>query len=268
VFVIRADFGSVVRASSEDAQTVCRPEWRVMAVVALIPQSSLPICWAACLGECSLQHSREHIVTESTLQGSQLNVRGFLFLHGNTISLHKSHFKSNILCEAHNNALSQVDEAGTVAFNALRDSAGPNPRRTNKVNGTLLERWLLKTLINMEVLADFNLWPPRDIAEIAFGRNVFAPNAGLFLLGYSFDPEFGDERVSYTRFIEEGAGNKIVGGRFKFRSFDLLLTLAANPFPELQIVVNGGEATNVKPLHHPRRFVFGNSNFVAVSWKK
>lgn len=130
------------------------------------------------------------------------------------------------------------------------------------------ERWLLKTLINMEVLADFNLRPPRNIAEIAFGKNVFAPNAGLFFLGYSFNPELGDERVSYTRLVQEGAGSKIVGGRFKFRSFDLLLTLAANPFPELQIVADGGELTNVKPLYHPRRFVSGNSNFVAVRWKQ
>ena len=238
-----------------------------MPVVASIPQSSSSICWAACLGQCSLQHSREHIVTESTLQGPQLNIRGFPFLHGNTITLHKSQFKSNILCQKHNNALSQVDEAGTVAFNAVRDSAGPNPRRKNKINGILLERWLLKTLINMEVLADFNVRPARDIIEIAFGKRVFAPNAGLFFLGYSFDPDLGDERVSYTRLVEDGAGNKIVGGRFKFRSFDLLLTLAGNPFPELQIVANGGEVTSVKPLHHPRRLVFGNSNFVAVSWK-
>lgn len=208
-------------------------------------------------------------MTESTLQGPQLNVRGFPFLHGNTITLHKSQFKSNILCEAHNNALSQVDQAGTVAFNALRDSEGPDPRRKNQINGALLERWLLKTLINIEVLADFNLRPPRDIAEIAFGKNVFAPNAGLFFLGYSFDPELGDERVSYTRLVEEGAGSsEIVGGRFRFRSFDLLLTLVANPFPELRIVADGGEVTNVKPLHNPRRLVFGNSDFVAVSWKQ
>jgi hypothetical protein len=239
-----------------------------MALVASIPQSPVSICWAACLGHCSLQHSREHIVTESTLQGPQLNIRGFPFLNGNTITLHKSEFKSNILCQTHNNTLSQVDEAGTVAFNALRDSAGSNPRRKNKINGTLLERWLLKTCINMEVLADFNLRPPPDIVEVAFGKRLFAPNSGLFFLGYSFDPELGDERVSYTRLVEESAGNKIVGGRFKFRSFDLLLTLAANPFAELQIVANGGEVTNVKPLHHPRRFVFGNSNFVAVSWKQ
>ena len=207
-------------------------------------------------------------MTESTLQGPQVNIRGFPSLHGNTITLHKRQFKSNILCRTHNNALSQIDEAGTVAFNVLRDSAGPNPRRRNKINGTLLERWLLKTLINMEVLVDFNVRPPRDMVEIAFGTRVFAPNAGLFFLGYSFDPEFGDERVSYTRLVEDGAGNKIVGGRFKFRSFDLLLTLAVNPFPELQIVANGGEVASVKPLHHPRRFAFGNSNFVAVSWKR
>ena len=238
-----------------------------MAVVASIPQSPSSICWAACLGQCSKKHSREHVVTESTLHGPQLNVRGFPFLQGTTITLHKSQFKSNILCQAHNNALTQVDEAGTIAFDALRDAASPTPKRKNKINGTLLERWLLKTLIDMEVVADFDVRPPLDIVEIAFGKRTFAPNAGLFFLGHSFDPELGDERVSYTRLEEDSASKKLVGGRFSFRSFELLLTLAVNPFLELQIVPNDGEVRTVKPLHHPRRLVFGNSNFVAVSWK-
>lgn len=240
---------------------------RVMAVFASIPQSPSPICWAACLGRCSEEHSREHIVTESTLRGPQLNIRGFPFLHGSTITLHKRQFKSNILCKTHNNALSRVDEAGTVAFDALGDPASPSPRRRNKINGTLVERWLLKTLVNMEVVADFNVRPPLDIVEIAFGKRTFPPNAGLFFLGQSFDPELGDQRVSYTRLVEDGTDNKIVGGRFNFRSFELLLTLAVNPFPELQIVGNEGEVTTVKPRHHPRRFVFANSYFVAMSWK-
>ena len=201
----------------------------------LIPQSPSPLCWAAPLGSCSEETGREHIVSESTLPGSQINLRGFPFLQGRTLTLDKKHFKINILCKRHNNALSKVDAAGTVSFNRLRDAAKPD-LGPYTINGTLFERWLLKTLINMEVVADFKVKPRRDIVEIAFGQRTFEPNAGLFFLREGSDLQLGDERVSYTRLTEDGRNDKIIGGRFTVRNFELLLTLGPNPFSELQII--------------------------------
>jgi hypothetical protein len=233
----------------------------------IISKAPLPICWAECLGDCSKVPSCEHIVTESTLPGPQINVRGLPFLKGRTITLHKKQFKSNILCKAHNNALSQVDQAGTSTFDALRDATGANPRMKNKIDGNLLERWLLKTMINMEVLADFSVCPPPDVVEIAFGKRGFGPQAGLFLIGYSFHPELGDERVSYTRLADASNGNKICGGFFNFRGFQLLLMISNNPFAEIGIAERKGETKKAVPLHHPRRLEFQGSNFVAPSWQ-
>ncbi len=170
------------------------------------------------------------------------------------------------MCRAHNNALSEVDEAGAVSFDRMRDATEPGASQYT-INGTLFERWLLKTLINMEVVADFNVQPPLDIVEIAFGQRTFASNAGLSFLRESLDPELGDERVSYTRLVEDGARKKIIGGRFNFRRFELLLTLAINPFSDLQIAAAGGEVSTVRPKRHPQRFVYGNSKFVAVNWR-
>jgi|SRR5579872_1434305 len=148
-----------------------------MKAIEPIPQPPSPICWASNLGRCSKEDSREHIVTESTLRGPQINIRGLPFLQGRTVTLHKSQFKANILCRTHSNALSEVDKAGTVSFDWLRDAARPGTSQFT-INGTLLERWFLKTLINIEVVADFNIQPPLDIVEIAYGRKTFEPNAG------------------------------------------------------------------------------------------
>jgi hypothetical protein len=248
-----------------EAQTVSTQH---VAFTAPIPQSNPAICWAECLGGCSGQKSREHIVTESTSLGPQLNVRGFPFLNGRTIILHKRQFKSNILCRGHNSALSHVDQAATVAFGALRDTVGPSPKKKNEINGTLLERWFLKTLLNMEIVTDFKVPAPTDIVEIAFGKRRFSRNAGIFLLGYSSDPELGDERVSYTRLTEEGAPSKIVGGRFNFRNVELLLTLCSVQSDCLDILTNEGDVTAVNPLYHPPRLTSGESHSVPVRWQQ
>ena len=231
-----------------------------------IPQAPEQICWAECLEGCSKEGSREHIITESTLRGPQINVRGLPFLNGKVLTLDKKDFKSNILCRAHNNVLSPVDSAGSSAFDSLRDAAGANPRKKYKIDGNLLERWLLKTMINLEVISDFNVRPPIDVVEVAFGKRRVGSRAGLFLLGYSFDQGLGDERVSYTRLTSNR--NQISGGRFNFRSFKLLLMISDTPFAEFQIVGGGGETKKVVPFHHPHRLQLRHqSTFVVLRWR-
>src|SRR5437764_6825917 len=53
-------------------------------------------------------------------------------------------------------------------------------RKKNKIRGELFERWLLKTFINIELLANFNTHIPPELVEIAFGRRPFFPKSGLF----------------------------------------------------------------------------------------
>ena len=207
------------------------------------------------MGGCSQDFSEEHLVTSSTLRGPELGVRGLPFLKGQTIRIHKDHFKSNILCRLHNNALSPVDEAGgTAAFELLRRAE--NGERGLTLNGTLLERWLLKTLINMEVVAaNFNARPNLDMVEIAFGLRQFEKNAGLFYLGHAeplSDGEFEtDERLSYTQLLS--APNHVVGGRFEFYCFKFLLMIA-----------NVDEADQMQ--RHPKKLAVRSSQLVHVNW--
>jgi hypothetical protein len=144
----------------------------------VIPQPGSPFCWASCLGDCSPDFSREHIITKSTIPGPQIFVEGFPFQRGAVITLHKNQFSSNILCRYHNNKLSSVDQAGTNAFDAFRDAASDTPRRKNKIRGDVFERWLLKTFINIELLANFDTRIPPELIEIAFGRKPFVQSSG------------------------------------------------------------------------------------------
>jgi hypothetical protein len=127
--------------------------------------------------------SGEHALSEASFTGPEVVIKGLPFCEGQTVVIPKNKFKSNILCRSHNNALSPVDEAGVKAMKALEDAlSGKTARRKDKIQGNLFERWLLKTLVNFELLADFNRRPTRDVVEIAFGLRPFAANAGLFFI--------------------------------------------------------------------------------------
>ncbi len=89
----------------------------------------------------------------------------------------KSATSSNILCKTHNNQLSDIDSEAGKMKTAIKEIqiclANPDPmedieRYPKIVNGLLLERWCLKTLINCLVVNN-SYKPSWDIVEITFG---------------------------------------------------------------------------------------------------
>jgi len=236
----------------------------------LIPQPTRPICWAACLGNCSSDASREHILSRSTIPGPEIFIHGFPFLCGQSIVLHKNHFTSNILCRYHNNKLSSVDQAGTAAFEALKDAASNNPRQKNKIRGTLFERWLLKTVINIEVVSDFNIKVPTDLVEIAFGKRTFVNRSGLFYFDARGQTVFPEERITYTRLLDPARRNAIRAGRFTFYGFHLLLALGdTKGIKTIQLEAKDGTTTACNLMHHPTQFKFHHkSNVIVIDWQK
>jgi hypothetical protein len=243
-----------------------------MAQGSPIPQPATPICWAEPLGGCSTEPSGEHILSKSTLDGPEITIRGFPFLQGKPLTLHKSQFQSNILCRKHNNELSRVDEAGTNAFDTLGDLAGAKPPRRKRIDGQLFERWLLKTPINMEMIAtNFETRPPLELVERAFGKKCFPESAGLFSLGKVGSLILDESRVTYRRMMSDRPNaNDIVGGRFSCHGFEFLLMLGGNVDPALALEFaneDGVVMDSVRPMHHPHRFNLGDSHFVAFSWR-
>lgn len=237
-----------------------------MAGLKPIPLSPVPICWAATLGDCSLQSSCEHILSKALLEGPLINIRGLPFLGGKAIELHKNQFKSNILCRRHNNLLSQVDVAGISAFDSLRDAESENPRQKNKINGSLFERWLLKTMINIEMVKNFDLSVPVDLVEMSFGKRPFGQKAGLFFGGFSHDPDLGNDRVSFSP-LTNPVSNEVCGAHFNFRNCVFLLFTSNYSSSEARMVEQSTRGETLSLERHPRRLAFRRGNFVSVSWR-
>ncbi|MES2671749.1 MAG: hypothetical protein V4673_15195 [Pseudomonadota bacterium] len=96
----------------------------------------------------------------------------------------ESAMTAKILCEKHNSGLSPLDsEAGKLA-DLLLSSARGNMIGRPELNGLLIERWALKTLINGLVAgwSDQRKWIPSElIVRYVFGQGCIPQGAGFTL---------------------------------------------------------------------------------------
>src|SRR6266581_2523260 len=117
-------------------------------------------CWAACLGDCSDKISREHIITAGLFPDDKIIVQGLPWCRNERKEIGLAALTKKNLCTKHNSNLSVVDDAGISSMNVLREATQlTNLRIRHKItrprimrfqiDGRALERWFLKTFINI-----------------------------------------------------------------------------------------------------------------------
>lgn len=198
-------------------------------------------CWAACLVDCEGGISGEHTVSQSLFKSTHVDVTGFRWCENGVKRIGLSSLTKNILCRKHNSGLSNLDSVAAHAFNVLREQTKLANDRTNSPNdwrrtvtfhihASGLEKWLLKTLINfacggMEFIGANSTrkgYPSDDLVKIAFGKQKFPKNNGLYIAskpGLSLD--FADT-VRMATLSQKGY---ICGCRFTFRGVYMFLDL-------------------------------------------
>jgi hypothetical protein len=240
-------------------------------------------CWAKALGGCSSAQSGEHLVSASLFQGKMVTVQGFHWcLEPKSVGL--GSLTANILCTTHNSGLSPLDSAAQQTLDSLAEAArlsgvraGLKPRRfwssaRYRVNGPPLERWFLKTTINLfHVVGAGAQWhatgqraddPPAEFIEVVFGQRSIALPLGLYAIkrvGAAVGPagHFGFKPVF-------GLGERLAGALFQFEGFDFLLWACKEPPPEFSA------AGIAEPVYHLRQIRFtvlgASSHFVDLKW--
>ena len=114
-------------------------------------------------------------------------------------------FTANVLCvKKHNTALSPVDTVGGLAFSIIREmhrlrevraedeTALWNIKRYD-VDGKSLERWFLKTLINLcchetkpvGLTSTIPARPSRHLVRVAYGLEEFSGKSGLYSVAWN-----------------------------------------------------------------------------------
>lgn len=108
-------------------------------------------CYLNSTEGCSDQISKEHLISQAVLKiiaEKSIEISGAPWLKGETKTLSFGSLVSNCLCNAHNNALTNLDAAAGKFFDALRKcgTTENGPPLEFIFNGHDIERWMLKTL--------------------------------------------------------------------------------------------------------------------------
>lgn len=188
--------------------------------------TSNPRCWANVLDDCEGLIEGEHIISLNAFQASGHD-RSSRERHNVTaISPRRTYrtrlakLTSNMLCARHNRATSCLDDAAGQLVRSLHDivklthsrwtSRLPWAPWVRTLDGSLIERWLIKTAINCWHTGNFGLpiggpqappnWPTPELVEQVFGirspvlfEGLWAPrepvstvtNGDTFMLDFS-----------------------------------------------------------------------------------
>jgi hypothetical protein len=245
-------------------------------------------CWAACLGGCSDKASREHLVSESLFPEGEILVQGFPWCKDEPKRIGIAGLTAKILCTRHNNDLSPVDEAGANAFNTLREVGRlgefrlkykPRQWRIAKfrIDGPLLERWLLKTLINICCDQQYPIGresnvagrPTDELVRVAFGLDPFRGRAGLsVVVRIGMNLRFENSVMAVTLLKDD----HVEAAAFLFYGFTMLLFLHPEGAPPRLdgIRVAGEDLGNCLQQFHCKKFQgkMGHylSHVVRIDW--
>ena len=247
-------------------------------------------CWARSLGSCGGKLSREHLWSNGLDDQPQLVVRGFPWCKEEAKVVGAAALTSKILCETHNGLLSPVDTEASTFFKQLGTAAGLHVERRSEtqpdqwdvhetvVDGQLLERWFVKTAINLALVGRSDLrWHltdtalsevPPDFVKAAFGEVSLPPHMGLYAVATVGVPTRYEQQVSFAPTLK--GGTHIVGGTFEFRGLRYLLWLEDRPIPEPTSSVVRSDWANPQVIFHLSGMDFSvrgrNSHAITYRW--
>jgi hypothetical protein len=186
-------------------------------------------CWASSLGNCGGGMSREHIISASQWDADSITLSGLPWCkEPKTVGLASLVAKN--LCRDHNTALSPVDDEARklkLAFKTMM--LQPKLAVRQRFTARLVERWLLKTTINIALQeSPPALEPTPELVQRAFGLAPTPNGEGFF-----FVAEVG-ENLAYRNGIRfesttRRQDSRTVIGAFVFHGVRLLYAFDGAP---------------------------------------
>lgn len=246
-------------------------------------------CWASKLNDCCDNFSREHLISASLFPRSDtVFVQGFHWCQNEQKEVGLASLTSKILCKHHNNSLSQLDTAAGHAFNnfeyiakLIKEANETNGRfkvKETHVNALLLERWLLKTLINIcyeqkQFIGNSSELgvPDENLVKICFGNSTFTGGSGMYIAANKGDQIGFGSHLTIVPIIYESE-NRVVASMFKFAGLLIFLWLKPEKLPDNFdfIKQRSPEWLNVQPSRPFRKIKFnipsGHSHTLHFHW--
>ena len=187
-------------------------------------------CWAEKLGDCDGKCSREHYINQGVFDNNIITVFGMDWCkEPKDIGLAKA--VSKILCEKHNSSLSDFDAEATKLSKFLLQQLRDNPNDSSNIhlNGKHLERWALKTAINLSQLGVFgkNINIPSIEHLNYLYRNDDIPHGmGLYLISGELDTRLAKAGVLWLD-IRNTITSELVAVKLTLNGVQFLVCLVA-----------------------------------------
>ena len=190
-------------------------------------------CWAKSIGNCDGK-SLEHYVTKSIFSSGIVKVKGLHWCKEEK-QVGLSGLGRKILCRNHNSLLSSLDSEAVNLMHALkyavelrgvRSKLKPQKWSVHRkfINGPNIERWFLKTLINLSYdEKDKYIVPLEELADICYGKSKFKMPMGLYMAASKGDNISIDETFSMAPIWKDNS--TLVGGIFEYAGFKHILAL-------------------------------------------
>jgi hypothetical protein len=191
--------------------------------------------------------SKEHLVSECLFPGD-VTVKGLPWCKDREKTIGIGSFTSGFLCRHHNSALSELDSASKQTLDTLIEAVELYERRkkirtrswTTKYFTTdmlLLERWCLKTLINVNLSGKPGLpvdadgksnSPTEELVRIVFGLERFRPPMGLYRVAVNGETsnDLADGRIHVTTKSRDG---RLAAAEFRLWGLPFFLSLVPEP---------------------------------------
>jgi len=204
-------------------------------------------CWANCLGDCDGGMSQEHLVSECLFNGN-VKVRGLPWCREREKEIGIASLTSGFLCRHHNSALSGLDSASKQTLDTLIEACDLYARRKNirtrhwtvkyfTTDMLLLERWCLKTLININLSGRPGLpvdaecksnMPTEEWVRIVFGLERFKPPMGLYRVAVNGETlnDLGNGHIHVTTKSRDG---RLAAADFRLWGLPFFLSLVNEP---------------------------------------
>lgn len=227
-------------------------------------------CWAKSYTSCDLGISREHYISAGLFDQATIFVQGFDWCPEEK-EVGISALTSKILCAKHNSILSRADEIGIRAVRTIDSTMDLAKDTLDQLDGAGIERWLLKTAINLSFKGSQKLgvgmlgaevgYPAPYLLEVVFGARAFECKMGLYVLFPNGQYLFRKGEIVVAPIQKEG---EIGGLYFNLRGVHLFLSLFPGYAPpslrELGIVSLPDHVLDAKPIYRPASIVIPKQN--------
>jgi hypothetical protein len=171
-----------------------------------------------------------------------VSVEGLPWCKGAARTVGIESLTAKILCQKHNNSLSNLDEEAGALFDAIREwckreniYANTSPlsriaRPPTVVHARLLERWFLKTLLNLSHSRQYYIGihgeeqgvVPLDLVQICYGIRPFEGTAGMYGAAHAGMIVASHDTLRFAPLLRD---ERVMGGFFEFRGFRFFLSL-------------------------------------------